>query len=109
MDEGTSAERRQHTRFPLATSVEFYHTASKRDFPGRSVDVSDGGMLMYVPATVPVHPGQVVRLNARSIHPGKVQRNGDGKVHAKIVRVDRQPLLTTGHIAVGMKFDAPPC
>ena len=62
MDATPKADRRRHQRYPLATSLQFYHGPSQRDFPGRCVDISKGGMLMYVPAGVPIRPGDPVRL-----------------------------------------------
>ena len=105
MSNTPSADRRQHQRYPLATSVQFYHGPSQREFPGRCIDISHGGMLMYVPATVPVHPGQTVRLNVGNVHLPEITELTDEPIHATIVRVDRQALLTKGHIAVGMRFD----
>ena len=97
-----STERRRHQRYPLATSVQFFHAKSQRDFPGRSVDVSDGGMLMFVPATVPLHAGQNIRLNASAL-PARTDHT-PGQRDATVVRVDRNALLSAGHIAVGVQF-----
>jgi len=97
-------ERRRHPRHPMATSVEFFHGPSRRSFPGRSVDLSAGGMLMYVPATTPVQPGQPIRLSMGSIDRPEFSGLGDGPIDATIVRVDRMPLLSKGHIAVGVRF-----
>ncbi len=106
MNATPSSERRTHKRFPLATSVQFFHDPSQRDFPGRSVDVSDGGMLMYVPATVPVHIGQCIRMDLAAVPRNTYSGPTDSKVQAKVVRVDRNALLSTGHIAVGVQFQA---
>ena len=92
-----SVERRQHRRFPLTTSVQFYHAPSQRDFPGRCADISAGGMLMYVPATTPLQPGH-------SVNRPEFANLGDSPVEATIVRVDRQALLQAGHLAVGLRF-----
>ena len=98
-----SVDRRQYQRHPLSTTVAFYHGPSQREFPGRSVDISTGGMLMYVPAATPVQPGQPIRLTIGGGRP-EFAVSGDKPVDATIVRVDRHKLLSMGHIAVGVRF-----
>ncbi len=99
-----STERRRHPRYPLATSVQFFHAKSQRDFPGRSVDVSSGGMLMFVPATTPLHAGQTIRLNLSTMPQMHAERAAGGPQDATVIRVDRNALLSAGHIAVGVQF-----
>lgn len=105
MTEAPSKERRSHPRYPLATSVHFYHCPSQRDFPGRSVDISAGGMLMYVPATVPVHPGQCLRVSVGSAGRPEFAGLSEQPIDATVRRVDRNPLLAAGHLAVGVQFE----
>ena len=99
-----SAERRRHQRYPLATSIEFFHGPSRRDFPARCVDISEGGMLMYVPAKTPVQAGQPIRLNLQGVTRPDVGYMAEEPMDATVVRVDRQKLLSIGHVAVGVKF-----
>ncbi|MBS3820981.1 MAG: hypothetical protein GVY16_08790 [Planctomycetes bacterium] len=54
MSASPAAERSQHQRHPLITSVLFYHGPSHREFPGRCVDISNGGLQMCVPAASPL-------------------------------------------------------
>ncbi len=61
-------------------------------------------MLMYVPATVPVHPGQTLRVNMGTLPAPELGSMPDRPMDATIVRVDRNALLSTGHIAVGVRF-----
>ena len=62
-----TADRRAHTRYPLATSVEFHHGPSQRNFPARCVDISTAAALkqMIVPSLLgiltPVFFGLVLR------------------------------------------------
>lgn len=104
MTASPKAERRAHPRYPLATGVRFEHRTTGREMPARCVDISEGGMLMYVPATAPVQVGQPIRLDLR----GSVRRElchlADRPLEAKIVRVDREKLLSMGRVAVGVKF-----
>ncbi|MFP4141253.1 MAG: PilZ domain-containing protein [Planctomycetota bacterium] len=104
MSDASAKDRRAHQRFPLATSVQFHHAQSRRDFPGRSVDLSGGGMLMYVPATAPVHTGQTIKLNLGHVPISEVPDFAGRDVNATVVRVDRNTLLSSGHIAVGVHF-----
>ena len=104
MSEMPSTERRAHPRYPLATSVQFFHGPSQRDFPARCVNISQGGLLMYVPARTPVQPGQPLRLCVSAV--GRPEfAPFDGKpVDATIVRVDRRKFIEEGHLAVGVRF-----
>ena len=99
-----STERRKHPRHPLSTSVQLLHGPSGRELPGRCENISAGGLLMHVPATSPVRPGQTVRLNVGSINRPEFERLGEGPVDATIVRVDRNALLAGGHLAIGGRF-----
>ncbi len=95
--------RRRHVRHPLPTSLEFYHETSRQNYVGRCVDLSPGGLLMYLPARVPVQVGDTVRLavdgGTRPEFAGL-----EGPLTATIVRVDRHALVTLGQIAVGIRF-----
>ena len=104
MQNNSSTERRAHRRYPLATSISFFHDQSQRNFPGRCIDVSDGGMMMYIPATSPIQAGQAIRLAVGSIDRPEFAELGEKTVDATVVRVDRHSLLTFGHIAVSVKF-----
>ena len=99
-----STDRRQHPRYPLPTGLQFVHGPSRREFPARCVDISAGGMLMYVPPAVPALPGQVVRLTVGGLNRPEFANLGENPIDATIVRVDRKSLLSMGHLAVGLKF-----
>ena len=104
MSADAPTERRRHPRHPLATSVEIFHGLSQRAFPGRCADISAGGLKMYVPAATPVQPGHPIRLSIAAVSRPEFAGLGDGPVEATIVRVDRDALLKTGHLAVGVRF-----
>ena len=99
-----TAERRMHQRHPLSTTVQFYHGPSQRDFPGRCVDISAGGMLLYVPAATPLQVGHPIRMQLSAVNRPEFPVTSDQPIDATVVRVERQKLLTSGHIAVGVKF-----
>ena len=93
-------ERRKHARYPLSTGLHFYHEPTKRDVPARCENISQGGLKMFVPVRTPVKAGDSLRV-ALSDAPDEV---GEGPLDATAIRVDRNQLLTAGHIAVGMEF-----
>ena len=107
MSDKPKADRRRHRRRPLSAGVQFYLEPSAADYPARAVDISDSGMLLYVPVSAPVKPGQPIRVTIRSAH----RRPDDGlgalddrPRDARIVRVQREGLMITGKLAVGVEF-----
>jgi len=88
----------------MSTSLQFHHGPSKREVPARAVDVSESGMLMYVPAITPVRAGQAVYVNLTSI--GGRRAAGTGPVQATIVRVDRAEMTSKGYLGIGIRFAA---
>ncbi|MCD4699669.1 MAG: PilZ domain-containing protein [Phycisphaerae bacterium] len=97
-------ERRKHSRHPLSITVQFYHGPSQREYPARSVDVSNGGMLMYVPVGTPVSPGQPIHVTLGSHNRPEFAGLSEQPVDGTIVRVDRKKMLDIGHIPVGVRF-----
>ena len=107
MGEQTFSERRQYQRHPLATSIQFYHGTTRRDLPGRCVDVSSGGMLMFVPPSAAVRVGQFIRLAVGSVNRPEFAGLCEQPVDATIVRVDRGQFVPTGQVGVGVRFHTP--
>ena len=103
-DSIASNDRRRHARYPMSTSLQFHHGPSRREIPGRSVDVSESGMLMYVPVTSPVRAGQAVYVNLAGI--GGKPVADTGPVQATIVRVDREQMTSKGYLGIGIRFAA---
>jgi c-di-GMP-binding flagellar brake protein YcgR len=104
MDHTPKTDRRRYPRHPLTAGVRFQHAPSASEFPGRAVDISDGGMLMYVPVSAPVKAGQPIRLTLRGIRAKQFSDLDDKTLDARIVHVQRQGLLVTGRVAVGVEF-----
>ena len=104
MNQNDTSERRQHPRFKLAAMVDFHHEPTDRDFPGKSVDISAGGLMMYLPATVPVQKGQGVSVTVGDHDNPEFAGLGD-EISGKIARVNRDQLLSTGNIAIGVEFN----
>jgi hypothetical protein len=104
MSDMPKTERRAHERFAQAAAAQLHHDPSGRDFPGRCIDVSQGGLRMYIPAATPVRPGQLVQLTLSGVTEPALAGLGDKPLRATIVRVDRRDMPSTGQLAVGVKF-----
>ena len=98
------AERRSCQRFPLSTNINFLHNPSDREFPGRCSDISEGGMMMYVPVATPVKIGQPISLTVGGLNRPEFANLGEGPVSATIVRVDRHQMLEKGYLVLGLRF-----
>jgi hypothetical protein len=104
----TPSDRRKHQRFPLASSVEVHLSATGRSYPARGVDVSQGGMLVYLPASAPVAAGQELEL---TVIPSPTAPAPAGAANAvarkragRVIRVDRDSLVRLGHLGVAVQF-----
>ncbi len=114
MGQMLSADRRLHKRYPLAAALRFHHQPSRRDYPARCVDASQGGLMMHAPARAPLKPGQVIRLTL-SAPAGTEEAGGppglaglaERPIDATIIRIDRQTLLKEGCLGVGVQFTRP--
>lgn len=104
MGSNSVVERRQYVRHPLATSIQFEHESSHREYPGRCMDVSRGGLLMYVPVSTPLQVGHAVRVRVGSVNRPEFSGLSEKPTDATIVRVDRHGTLTHGQLAVGVRF-----
>jgi len=104
MSAKSSAERRKYPRHPLPTSVRFRHGPSQHDYPGRCVDISVGGLLMYVPAKVPVQPGHNLRMTVGGVSRPEFAGLSGKPLDATVVRVERGKFVSTGQVAVGVRF-----
>ncbi len=102
--EEKSVDRRRHPRQPMATGVQFYHPTSDREFPARTIDISESGLLMYVPASTPVRPGEPIRLKVAGVNRPEFASISKHDLDAKVVRVNRNSLLSEGYLSVGVEF-----
>ena len=53
-------ERRRHPRFTVDLPIEYYQFDSSIHYPGRLMDASEGGLLVYLPERVEV--GQHLKM-----------------------------------------------
>lgn len=104
MDEQTFTERRQYQRYPMPTSIQFFHGPLRREISSRCVDISSGGMLMTVPPNIPVRPGQYIRVTGANFSHPEFMGLSEKSLDATIVRVNREKLLSEGNLAVGVRF-----
>ena len=104
MDNLQTKNRRHHERRAQSMDLHFHHSTSDRYFPGRSVDLSAGGMLLQIPARSPVQVGNDIRVHLEPMGQPEWAINNNQSVPAKIVRIDRGPLLTNGRISIGVEF-----
>lgn len=104
MADAAPVDRRQHERHSFEVTCRLAHDRSRRSFPCRCVDASAGGAKLLVPATMPVRAGHVVHIEPAEATTDPVRGFGEGEVTATVVRVDRQSLLTHGHVVVGVSF-----
>lgn len=59
---------------------------------------------MYVPVGTPVAPGQPIRVTLGGHSRPEFAGLNGRPVEATIVRVDRQAMLSVGHLPVGVRF-----
>ena len=104
MVEKAPAERRVHQRYPLAGGVSFVHCPTKRRFPARCVDISRGGVQMYVPAAAPLKCGQPIRLDLPKVEQDELEQLDRQSVNCTVTRVDRSTLIEKGYLSVGLQF-----
>ena len=101
-------ERRRHPRAPLSDSLRLVHELTRRQWPGRALDVSAGGMKVALPATAPVREGHQVRLTLPKVSQEAFGGLARQELFALVVRVDRSSLLHEGYVAVGVEFGGGP-
>ncbi|MCE5327764.1 MAG: PilZ domain-containing protein [Planctomycetaceae bacterium] len=104
MVEMAPQERRVHRRYPLAAGVSFVHAPTRRRFPARCVDISRGGLQIYIPAAAPLKAGQPIRLDLPKVEQGELEELGRQSVDCTVIRVDRSTLIEKGYISVGLQF-----
>jgi hypothetical protein len=71
------------------------------------VDISAGGILVYGPVGTPVSPGQPIQLKLGTQKRPEFALLSDRPLNGTIVRVDRQKMLSVGHLPVGVRFSQP--
>jgi len=98
-------EQRKDNRSSVSWPVSVWVPEANRFFNGRSCNISKTGVFIKLPVTAPVRVGHTVELNfprtvALAEEKGQFARIKSGKV----VRVDRENLLESAQIGVGIAF-----
>jgi hypothetical protein len=118
MTQPHTTERRAYPRRPAQAGIRFYHAASRRELPARTLNVSRGGLAMLVPSYVPVREGQSIQILSLPPLDGEGPR-GDGleddagprdlerPLDAAVLRVDRASILATGQVQLSVRFHRP--
>jgi c-di-GMP-binding flagellar brake protein YcgR len=57
----TDFERRRHPRFPVGLPIEYWQIHKSKSRPARTIDVSEGGLLIHLSEQLEI--GQKLRLN----------------------------------------------
>lgn len=90
----------------MRQGARLVHVPSGQRVPCHCADASAGGARLLLPARTPVavgHEVQVVMPESAARH---LPELGGPNVNARVVRVDRESLLTAGQITVGVVFEA---
>ena len=97
-------ERRTHPRRRIVAGLQLRHQQSGLSFPCRCVDISPGGARLAVPPTMPVRAGHTVVIDGlAAAAPDLAFPPAAGA--AEVVRVDRECLVTQGHLVIAVRFD----
>jgi len=102
----TLVEQRKSTRTNLSWPVSVWLPEANRFFNGRSTNISNSGVYVAVPMTMPVRAGNVVEINfprtmALARKKGQFARIKSGKV----VRVERRNMLKDANIGIAIQFE----
>ena len=101
----TFVEQRKDARTELTWPVSIWLPEANRFFYSKSVNISKGGVLLYVPMSTPVRPGHVVELNFPRTTSLAKKRGQFARIKSgKVVRVNRKSLFEGGDICVAVKF-----
>ena len=102
----TLVEQRKSTRTNLSLPVSVWLPEANRFFNGRSANISEKGVFITVPMTMPVREGNVVEINfprtmALARKKGQFARIKKGTV----VRVERRNMLKDANIGIAVQFE----
>ena len=103
--ESMVVEQRHEIRQDLSWPVSVWLPEANRFFNGKSVNVSKGGALLSVPMTTPVQEGNEVEVNFPRTMTLAKQKGQYARIkHGRVLRVERQQMLTDGSIGIAVQF-----
>lgn len=91
-------ESRKHPRFSVDLPIEYWQIKSRKSIPGRMVDVSEGGLLLYL--SEPLEVGQKFKL---ALFFGAALDLNFIEIPVQVVRKDIRS-RKEGDYRVGVKF-----
>jgi len=102
----TLIEQRRGTRTKLSWPVSLWLPDANRFFNGRSANISKTGVFVTVPMTTPVQTGNTVEVNFPRTEVLAKEKGQFARVKSgKVVRVERQKILTDTTIGVAIAFN----
>ena len=103
--ESMVAEQRQEIRQDLSWPISIWLPEANRFFNGKSVNVSKGGAFLSVPMTTPVAAGNEIEINFPRTQTLAKEKGQYARIkYARILRVDRQQMLSSGSIGIAVEF-----
>lgn len=98
-------EQRKEKRTSLLWPISMWLPEANRFFNAKSENVSRGGVYLTVPMTTPVRAGNVVELNFPRTEDLAKEKGGFSRIKSgKVVRVERDDILTDADIGVAIEF-----
>lgn len=102
----TLTEHRREARTKLSWPVSVWLPDANRFFNGRSANISKTGVFVTVPMTTPVQTGNTVEVNFPRTEVLAKEKGQFARVKSgKVVRVERQKILTDTTIGVAIAFN----
>ena len=102
----TLTEQRKDTRTILSWPVSVWLPDANRFFNGRSSNISKTGVFVTVPMTTPIRMGNAVEINFPRTEPLAKQKGQFARIkNGKVVRVDREDVLTDASIGIAVVFE----
>jgi len=98
-----NSERRKYPRFPIDLPIEYYRAESSIPASGRTGDISEGGLLVYLSERVEV--GEYLKV--RCFFTSMSELMSTMEIRAEVVWVVLESLETNGHLGnykCGLKF-----
>lgn len=102
----TITENRQSNRTELSWPVSMWLPEANRFFNGKTVNVARGGVLLSMPMTAPIRPGNIVEINFPRTTSLARKKGQFARIKAgKVLRVNRDTLTADATICVAVQFE----
>jgi len=102
----TLVEQRRSTRTEVFWPVSVWLPEANRFFNGRSTNISKTGVLVRLPVTTPLQPGNIIELNFPRTMTLAKKKGGFARIKGgKVVRIERAGMLDEATMGVGIAFE----